>query len=207
MRMNKVVELVNIWAKYEDENSNLSIEDFCIQYLSEKAHQTPQNHSFEVSINGMLGSLVGRLGAYAQMYSKKALDKLHLNNVEDWVYLIVLHEMGMPKKSELIYKMLSEFPSGIDVIKRLLKNGFAEEFPDETDKRSKRLKITPLGMEVVMQGFPEMRKVGEMAFGTLSSLEKITLLNILRKLEVFHDNHYKNIRTAEFDEAYLLLTE
>lgn len=206
MSMNKVVELVNIWAKYEEENPNLNIEDFCIQYLSEKAHQNAQNHSFEVSINGMLGSLVGRLGAYAQMYSKKALDKLNLNNVEDWVYLIVLHEMGMPKKSELIYKMLSEFPSGIDVIKRLLKNGFAEEFPDETDKRSKRLKITTLGMEVVMQGFPEMRKVGEMAFGTLTSLEKITLLNILRKLEVFHDKHYKNIRTSEFDEAYSLLT-
>ncbi len=205
--MNKVVELVNIWARYEEENPDLSIEDFCVKYLAESAKKVPQSHGLEVSINGMLGSLVGRLGAYTQMYSKKALDKFHLNNVEDWVYLIVLNEMGTPKKSELIYQMLSEFPSGIDVIKRILKNGFAEEFPDEIDKRSKRLKITELGKEVVIKGYPAMKKVGEMAFGTLSDLEKITLLNILRKLEKFHDGQYKNIRTAEFEEAYLLLTE
>ncbi len=204
--MNKIVELVNTFAKYEESNLDLTIEDFCVKYLSEKEKPLVGNAQFDVPINNELGGLVGRLGAYAGMYSKKALTKLNLNNVEDWIYLIVLNEMGSPKKSELIYQMLSEFPSGIDVIKRLINNGFAEEFPDETDKRSKRVKITSAGLEVVQKGYPEMQKVGKMAFGTLSEVEKQILVNILRKLEIFHDNHYKNIRSAEFEDAFELLT-
>jgi MarR family transcriptional regulator, lower aerobic nicotinate degradation pathway regulator len=203
--MNKIVELVNTFAKYEEQNPDISIEDFCVQYLTENL-ALKENQLFEIPINGELGALVGRLGAYAGMYSKKALTKLNLNNVEDWVYLIMLNEMGTPRKSELIYQMLSEFPSGIDVIKRLLNSGFAEEFPDEIDKRSKRVKITPSGLEVVQRGFPEMQKVGEMAFGKLSEVEKQILVNILRKLEHFHDKHYKSIRSAEFEEAFDLLT-
>jgi MarR family transcriptional regulator, lower aerobic nicotinate degradation pathway regulator len=204
--MNRIVELVNTFAKYEEQNPNLSIKDFCVQYLVENSEKPKETGLWQMPLNGELGGLVGRLGAYAGMYSKKALSNLNLNNVEDWVYLIVLNEMGTPKKSELIYQMLSEFPSGIDVIKRLINNGFAEEFPDENDKRSKRVKITQSGLEVVQKGYPEMQKVGEMAFGTLSEVEKQILVNILRKLEIFHDGHYKNIRTAEFEEAFTLLT-
>lgn len=203
---NKVVELVNTWAKYEEQNPDLTIEDFCVAYLAENTTNQKEDARNYFSIHGELGKMVGRLGAYASMYSKKALTKLNINNIEDLIYLMALSEMGTPKKSELIYQMLSEFPSGIDIIKRLLKNGFVEEFPDETDKRSKRLKITPAGIGIVSLGFPEIQKVSQMAFGKLSEAESNILANILRKLERFHDNHYKSIRNSEFEEAFDLLT-
>jgi MarR family transcriptional regulator, lower aerobic nicotinate degradation pathway regulator len=204
---NKVVALVNLWAEYEEKNPNLTIEEFCVSYLADYS-QTPAHDSDDkgIPVNGQIAGLIGKLNKYASMYCKKALAHVGMDNIEDWVYLISLNDMGTPKKSELIYEMVSEFPSGIDIIKRLLKSELVEEFPDEQDKRSKRLKITSKGTEVLFQSFPYMEKVGSMAFDTMTTGEKAMVLNILKRLDNFHTRHYKDIRTAEFDEAFEVLT-
>lgn len=204
---NKVVELVNLWAEYEEKHPNLSIEEFCVHYLAEHT-QVPVHDADEkdIPVNGQLAGLIGKLNKYASMYCKKALAHVGMDNLEDWVYLISLNDMGTPKKSELIYEMVSEFPSGIDIIKRLVKAELVEEFPDEQDKRSKRLKITQKGIGVLYESFPYMDKVGSMAFDTLSEAEKTMVLNILKRLDNFHTGHYKQIRNAEFEEAFNVLT-
>ncbi|MCU0446030.1 MAG: MarR family winged helix-turn-helix transcriptional regulator [Microscillaceae bacterium] len=204
---NKLVELVNIWASYETENPDLSLEDFCVRYLAEHAQAPAHNaENRGIPLNGYLAALIGRLNKYAGLYCKKAIENFGLRNIDDWVYLIGLQRMGTPKKSELIYEMLSEFPSGIDIIKRLLALELAEEFPDEQDKRSKRLKITPKGMDVLMQSMPYMERVGSMAFDTMNESEKIMVLNILKRLDNYHAGHYKAVRSSEFEEAYQILT-
>ncbi len=204
---NKVVALVNLWAEYESKYPDLTMEEFCINYLAEHT-QTPVHEADEkeIPINGQLAGMIGKLNKYASLYCKKALAHVGMDNIEDWVYLISLHDMGTPKKSELIYEMVSEFPSGIDIIKRLVKSGLAEEFPDEQDKRSKRLKITEKGIAVLYESFPYMDKVGSMAFDTITASEKVMVLNILKRLDNFHTGHYKNIRNVEFEEAFGVLT-
>lgn len=205
---NKLVELVNIWGEYEEKNPNLTIEEFCTCYLAENAQPIfHESDDKNIPINGQLAGLVSKLNKYASLYCKKALAHVGLDNLEDWVYLINLHDMGTPKKSELIYEMLSEFPSGIDVIKRLVKLQLVEEFPDEQDKRSKRLKITQKGIEVLFESMPYMDKVGSMAFDTMSESEKTMVLNILKRLDNFHAGHYKNIRNAAFEEAFAALAK
>jgi MarR family transcriptional regulator, lower aerobic nicotinate degradation pathway regulator len=203
---NKLVELVNIWAKYEEINPNLSIEDFCVRYLAEHT-QAPSHEDDDKNIptNGLLAALIGKLNKYASLYCKKAIENFGLRNIDDWIYLISLQEMGTPKKSELIYAMLSEFPSGIDIIKRLLTLELVEEFPDEQDKRSKRLKITPKGLQTLVASLPYMEKVGNMAFDTLNEREKIMILTILKRLDNHHNEHYKIVRNLEFEEAYRVL--
>lgn len=204
---NKVVELVTLWAEYEEKNPNLTIEEFCVNYLASHEHKPLHIADQQgIPLNGQLAGLIGKLNKYASMYCKKALAHVGLDNLEDWVYLISLWEMGTPKKSELIYEMVSEFPSGIDIIKRLVKAELVEEFPDEQDKRSKRLKINQKGIDILSQSFPYMEKVGSMAFDTLSEGEKVMVLNILKRLDNFHTGHYKTIRTAEFEEAFEVLT-
>ncbi|TAH21020.1 MAG: MarR family transcriptional regulator [Cytophagales bacterium] len=205
---NRLIELVNIWGEYEEKNPNLTIEEFCVSYLAENAPQTiHESDDKNIPINGQLAALVGKLNKYASLYCKKALAYVGLDNIEDWIYLISLHEMGTPKKSELIYEMLSEFPSGIDVIKRLVKAALVEEFPDEQDKRSKRLKITQKGIAVLYESFPYMNKVGSMAFDTMTEGEKTMVLNVLKRLDNFHAGHYKNIRNAAFEEAFATLAK
>ncbi|MCU0324152.1 MAG: MarR family transcriptional regulator [Spirosomaceae bacterium] len=204
---NKLVELVNLWAKYEEENADLTIEDFCVKFLAENVEKPIHISDTQgIPVDGQLAGLIGRLNKYASLYCKKALEHVGMNNIDDWVYLISLHDMGTPKKSELIYEMVSEFPSGIDIIKRLVASELVVEFPDEQDKRSKRLKITPKGIQVLYESFPYMSKVGEMAFDTMNMSEKTMVLNILKRLDNYHAGHYKNVRNAEFSEAYELLT-
>jgi DNA-binding MarR family transcriptional regulator len=203
---NKLVELVNIWAEYEEQNPDLSIEDFCVRYLAEKTSPSVNEDVYkQIPTNGLLAALIGKLNKYASLYCKKAIENFGLRNIDDWIYLISLQQMGTPKKSELILEMLSEFPSGIDIIKRLLALELALEFPDEQDKRSKRLRITEKGMQVLLESLPYMEKVGSMAFDTLKESEKNMVLNILKRLDAFHNEHYKTIRNANFEDTYQIL--
>lgn len=156
----------------------------------------------EIRAEARLGALVGRLSNYAYLYSKKALQPLGFKSIEDPVYLIVLVQMGMPKKSELIYEMMSEFASGIDIINRLVKMGLIDEFPDEQDRRSKRLRITEKGLDVIREAFPIMDKVADVAYSTLTDGEKAIVLQVLDKLDRHHAQHYRQVRNADFDEVY-----
>ena len=200
--MNKLVQLVNLWAEFEAQNPEAEIKDFCLDFILKDYQE--KKPSF-ITINGQLASLTGKLSKYASFYSKKALEKFSLNNIEDWVYLMRLREMGTPRKSELIYDMISEFPSGIDVIKRLVKMGFVLEFPDVEDKRSKRLQITPSGIEILVKSLPWMEKISDMAFNKLQESEKILLIELLSRLNSFHKTHYMNVRSSSIEEAYEVL--
>jgi DNA-binding MarR family transcriptional regulator len=194
----ELVKLVNIWDRYSEEDANLDIKGFCLRYLSEKAESDSLLASPVFSIEGRLISLVNRLNRFAGMYSKKALVHSELNNLEDWGYLITLNHMGSPKKSELISELISEFPSGIEVIKRLLNNELAEEFMDPMDRRSKRLKLTDKGRKVLFETMYYMKDIALLAFGPLTNAEKQLLMSILEKLDGFHLDHYKETRASDY---------
>jgi MarR family transcriptional regulator, lower aerobic nicotinate degradation pathway regulator len=205
--MKTIVALINTYAEMEATYPDLSIEDFCVKYLAERVQIPSQDEdTINIPMNGQLGALIGKLNSFAGLYCKKAMQNVGLNNIDDWAYLITLSQMDYPKKSELIYEMVSEFPSGIDIIKRLVALNLVEEQADEDDRRSKRLKITENGLAVLAKSMPYMYRVGEMAFGTLQDNEKTMIVNVLKRLDVFHTGHYKDIRTAEFEEAFALLT-
>ncbi|MBO0931154.1 MarR family winged helix-turn-helix transcriptional regulator [Fibrella aquatilis] len=173
------------WVESLTERKNKSI--------ATSRHIRPEAH---------LASLTGRLASYAHFYSKKAMQPIGFKSIEDPVYLIVLAQMGTPKKSELIYEMMAEFASGIDVINRLVKMELIEEFPDEQDRRSKRLLLTNKGITVIQETFPVMDKVADVAYSSLSEGEKTLLVQILQKLDKYHADHYRPNRTADFDTVY-----
>lgn len=220
----KTVELVNEWGTYYQQNPEADLADFCLHYLTvhKKLPTTTQPVSalsphdlqpptpisprqaapHSMSPEAKLASLMGRLIRFVYSYSKKAMQPLQFRNIDDPVYLIALAQMGTPKKSELINEMLSEFPSGIDIIKRLIGMELIEEFPDEFDRRSKRLRITEKGILALQRCFPEMNKVADIAFGTLTLEEQTTLIRILNRLDSHHAEHYKDLRNATFEEVY-----
>ncbi|MEZ4897515.1 MAG: MarR family winged helix-turn-helix transcriptional regulator [Saprospiraceae bacterium] len=201
---NKIVELVNRWAEMESIHPDLTLEGFCWHLLG-RMPEYGSEHPY--SLNARLAGLAGRLSKFATLYSKKALESFTLNTVEEWVYLVRLQQLGQPKKSELIFELISEFPSGSEIIKRLIKKGLVQEYRDPDDRRSKRIEITPQGRHLVFASFPEMERVGEMAFGILTDNEKIVFLKILEKLDRHHGQHYKAVRQAGFREAYRLLKD
>ncbi|TAE24981.1 MAG: MarR family transcriptional regulator [Cytophagales bacterium] len=224
----KLVELVNAWAAYSETTPDADLPGFCLHYLIQHVQPLPPtsqqptldeaeliDEQWVESLTGKanrsvvtirpearLGALVGRLSNYAYFYSKKAMQPLQFRSIEDPVYLLVLLQMGTPKKSELIFEMMSEFASGIDIINRLIGMGFIEEFPDEHDRRSKRVRITSNGLEAIQQALPVMDRVADVAYSSLTDGEKALLVQILEKLDRYHADHYRQGKNAEFDEIH-----
>lgn len=199
-----LVALVNQWAVYEQQESSPSLREFCLWYLSNQPMALPDQGDIfdETPLNGLLGKLMGRISQYDHLYTKKALSELGLNNVDDMMYLHMIQHLKSPRKTELINEMLSEFPSGIEIIRRLLRLSLIEEFPDEADKRATRVRLTQTGEQLLLASYGLLHQAGEMMYDLLSEPEKLLLVHLLGRLDQFHVIQHKLVRTKPFGEAH-----
>lgn len=201
---NKLVKLVNLFHEYEQSHPGCEIEAFCRHYLAVKELEHQQNKPQDregYSKSAQLASLIGRLERFAGMYTKKALADSPIDNVEDIIYLMVLNVMGSPRKSELIAENLSEFSTGVEVIRRLVNAGYVEEFPDPDDRRSKRVKITPQGKTILFQTYPNLERAAQIATSSLREDEIDLLLQMLSRLDLHHTEVYNDVRQKTLDEV------
>ena len=194
-------QLLAAWRSLSAQNPDLDLEGFCSNWLSTQTRNTATSLGPGPSLEASLSGLLGRLAKYATYYSKRALEPHEIRSIEDWVYLARLLEMGTPTKSELIVEMVSEFPSGIDIIKRLIRQGWIEEYPDESDRRSKRVRMTPAGRALLFETFQRMEDVAQVAFQPLTLAEKQTLFVLLKKLDTSHHQTHPLVRQATHEET------
>lgn len=204
--MDNMVELITHYRAYARENIGCSVEEFCAAYLETHSHkhqsaasdqEEPRQMNQIVSMQ--LGRLFGKLWRYVSIYSKKAFEHQDLRNFDEWLYLKVTMMMGNPRKSDVIQQLLSEFPTGIEIINRLVHNGYMTEMPDAQDKRSKRLQVTDKGQTVAQQADIAVFSMVTIVFDYLSDSEKQSLQRILQKLETFHDGHYIHTKSMDFE--------
>lgn len=144
--------------------------------------------------------LVSVLFRYAKMYVKKALKESNINTVDEFSFLITLLTHDSMSKQELINLQVMEKTSGIEIINRLVRQGFVIQFDDISDKRSKLLKITDSGSRELMMVLPKMNLVSKIVVGTLSTDEQNLLTFLLRKLDHFHNDIFLNEKDQELDK-------
>jgi DNA-binding MarR family transcriptional regulator len=87
---------------------------------------------------------------------------------------------------ELVKMHHLEPPSGIEVLKRLLKKGFIYEFDDAEDKRAKRIGITEKGKKELQGIMPKMKEVFQLMTAELSLNEKLHAIGLLKQMNDFH---------------------
>lgn len=165
---------------------------------SETAAATPDTSS-------RIQHLLVFLNRYARGYAKKALDGSVLGGIDEYVYLTVLSETGGLTKSELIYRNRHEKPTGMEIIRRLLTAGLVVQSDDPDDRRSKQLRITEAGRAALEKVGVRMNLVREITTGNLNSAEKLLLLQILEKLESFHQLLLARTRGGDFEEMIRVL--
>jgi DNA-binding MarR family transcriptional regulator len=119
-------------------------------------------------------------------YCKKALVNTQIYSPDEYSFLYHLSLVDSFRKMELVQIHLLEAPSGIEVIKRLLKKGFIEEFDDPDDRRAKRIRITPKGKKENDRLAPKMQIVYTKMAAELSLSEKLHLISYLKKLNDYH---------------------
>ncbi|MEQ8924689.1 MAG: MarR family winged helix-turn-helix transcriptional regulator [Fulvivirga sp.] len=204
--LKKLIELFFTYS--ENKNAkNLNLTEFVgflnvelgEQGKSNEKTSKPNSKSYNTETDD-LGILLVLLNRYAKEYVKKALKDTPLSTADEFPFLISLLGTNSHTKTELINKMVLTKTSGTEVIKRLLKKGFIEEFEDANDKRSIRVKLTEEGKLLTLGMLPKMQMVSEIIKGGLSSTELTTLNYLLRKLEKHHKNIYEESGDVELKE-------
>ena len=210
-----LIELVQNLHQYEIESANsnadLNMTDF-LGYLNSQhspvnikvkdiaGELEKDNLQQQDDSNTDISILIVLLFRYAKSYIRKALKNSLIKSADEFSFLITLITFESLTKTELIHKQVMEKTSGTEIINRLLKLGLISQFNDIEDKRSVRIKITALGKEQIFQILPQMRLVSQIVTGNLTENEKLSLSYMLRKLDNFHNDIYKNKKDMELTE-------
>lgn len=169
-----------------------------VQYNSQEMETEPYWEGKESgrSAESVISTLIVHMNRYAKSYSKSAIYGSDFSSQEDFIYLINLKAFGEMTKMDLIKKNVHEKPAGMQIIHRLISQGWVNQTDSEIDKRSKVLKISFKGLNVLENQMDRIRKATEIVTGDLNHPEKMELIKLLNKLNKFHQRiYYKNIET------------
>lgn len=144
--------------------------------------------------------LVTFIYRYAKLYAKKVLQDSSISTLDDFSYLILLLTHESLSKTELIQKNVHEKTTGMEIIKRLIKQNLVYQFDDEVDKRSQRVAITEDGKIAIFSILHKLEDVSTIMTGNLTELEKNSLNSILKKLDHFHFDIFMNDRNKTLPE-------
>lgn len=150
------------------------------------------------SPESVISTLIVHMNRYAKTYSKSAIYNSKFTTQEDFIYLINLKAFGAMTKTDLIKKNIQEKPVGMQIINRLIKQGWIEQSDSLEDKRSKILLISEEGIAALEQNMKKIKQATEIVTGNLSYAEKLELIKLLQKLELFHQPIYaENLDTSQ----------
>jgi len=144
--------------------------------------------------------LVTFIYRYAKLYAKKVLQQSSISTLDDFSYLIMLLTHESLTKKGLIQKNVHEKTSGMEIIKRLIKQKLICQFADTIDKRSQRVAITNEGKAAIFSILHKLEDVSTIMTGNLNELEKNSLHNILKKLDHFHFDIFLHDRQLSLTE-------
>lgn len=150
------------------------------------------------SAESVINTLIVHMNRYAKSYSKSAIVGSDFSTQEDFIYLINLKAFGEMSKMDLIKKNVHEKPVGMQIINRLINQGWIEQRNSKTDKRSKVISISETGLQALGNQMDKIRQATSIVTGNLSQNEKMELIRLLNKLDDFHQPIYdRNIDTED----------
>ncbi len=179
---------------------NNTVEDFkkwiALNYKDDVIQQEPDWEGKDKgrSPESVITTLIVHMNRYAKSYSKSAIFGSDFSTQEDFIYLINLKAFGEMTKMDLIKKNVHEKPTGMQIINRLIAQGWVDQTESKYDKRSKVLRINDKGLQALEHQMHKIRKATEIVTGDLTYSEKMELIRLLTKLDHFHlDIYEKNI--------------
>ncbi len=214
MELNLIVEILQQLDQFQKSQptGQKTLQEFRL-FLNEQAYQreNPRNLAVKFDldvydIENEIAKQVIMLGRYSKHLIRKSMENHPELVNEDFTYLFRMMDYTSLTKMQLIEKNAHEKQSGIEIIKRLVKNGLFTESPDGSDKRSTRISVTEKGKDVFQKSMKDITVVSKIMCGKLKDNEKENLLQYLKKLNTFHHTVYANFKN-ENPSALLKLVE
>jgi DNA-binding MarR family transcriptional regulator len=197
--MNKAVSLLIAYDKFEQNNPNSELEDFCRYYLAQKEIEPQITNTKN---KGLLLKIMGRITSAFSLYHKAAMSKTQLPSPEGFYFLNGLALLGEVRKTELINYLLIEYTTGMEAISKLLKDGLINERPDKNDGRAKLISLTEKGKTILSECYAYTSKVSEMIFGDMSDDSINVCVKLLKNIETKHSKLAIELKNKDFDEMY-----
>jgi DNA-binding MarR family transcriptional regulator len=202
-------------SQQQTESYSADLQGFS-RWLSGQSEQVPvQNEDFDYvgkdkgrSPDSVINTLFVHLNRYAKAYARAAIHGSPFSTPDDFIYLITLTAFGAMSKSALIRRNIHDKPMGIQIINRLIKNGWVVQVIAEDDKRSKIVSLTMQGAEVLNAYMDKIRIASGIVTGNLTDAEKVTLIKLLTKLDVFHQHIFESeVHVANLLESATLFKQ
>ena len=206
MAINQTAELVKQWAEFEQNHPNANIEDFCRYHLI----NTREKQNREGFLGGnippgrdqMLIKLMGRVTSMFLIFAEHDLKEIGIDQMLEFQYLNTIQNMKLPKKTEVINDSFTELSTGLLMIDRLKKKGWVLEHADKTDKRSKRLELSPAGIEVLYNCYMKLESICAIFFKDLPADDVNLVVQLLTPIEIQHSKHWQKNRANGFKDMY-----
>ena len=213
MNYGLIKDVLDLVQEFEIETNNNNHFDTSVEgfknWISTNNNTIVNEPNWEGKENGrsaesVINTLIVHMNRYAKSYSKSAIVGSDFSTQEDFIYLINLKAFGEMSKMDLIKKNVHEKPVGMQIINRLINQGWIEQRNSKTDKRSKVISISETGLQALGNQMDKIRQATSIVTGNLSQKEKMELIRLLNKLDDFHQQIYdKNIDTENLlEEAF-----
>lgn len=197
MKYTIVKDVITLLEEFEQENSERKVYPADISGFKKwMAEQVVDENNYDDikwegkdigrSPESVINTLIVHMNRYAKSYSKAAIHGSNFSTQDEFIYLITLRAFGEMTKMDLIKKNVHEKPAGIQIINRLIAQGWVLQKDSLLDKRSKILAITEKGINELEQQMSKIRTASTIVTGNLSYAEKMELIRLLNKLNDFH---------------------
>lgn len=205
MKYNTLKNVIDLFEEFEKNNAiteryTNDVSGFKSWIAADYCGDTDRDEpDWEGKANGrspesVISTLILHMNRYAKSYSKSAIFGSDFSTQEDFIYLINLKAFGGMSKMDLIKKNVHEKPAGMQIINRLIAQGWVQQSDSVTDKRSKVLTINNSGLDALEKQMENIRKASKIVTGDLTYSEKMELIRLLNKLNDFHKPIYdKNV--------------
>lgn len=202
-----IKQLVDLWETFEEESGSQDFSAFADWLLNRREKYTdvvlkpekrePGNdkkntllyiRDLEESFRFM--EYVSRISRLHEFYVRKFFSDLPVNSRLEYLFLYTVSEKERAKKTELINIHFVDYTTGMDTIKRMIRNGLLEEAADETDKRAKLLKVTEEGRAVLLKAGKKLADEINMFLSCISMNKWKKTLPVFEEINEFHTGVY-----------------
>lgn len=209
--MNKTVELVNEWARFEAKYREGTIEEFCRFYLISQREKKELGENFKGVIppvvDAYLAKLMGTILRLMTVYIEAAMKEIpEIRNAEDFYVLNTVANLGEARKTDIIHSHFLELSSGIDLMNRLIKGKLIRERVDPSDKRARLMSATEKGERLLKKCYEKFSLMSEITFWNMSTDDKKLCIQLLRGVEIKHATLAQEMRGKSLTEIHELVT-
>ncbi len=204
--MNKTVELVNLWAEFENKHEHADIKDFC-RYILIKEREIDKEEVFSGTALppdnfSKLAKIIGRVSRLHNAYTIIALKKCGLSSIDEFIYLNDIHFSEKSQKTKVIYSNFNELSSGLLILERLKKKKLIAEEDNTDDKRSKNVIINNKGKKVLYACYEKLNIVHKLFFDRMTEDDVVMSIQLLSATEAEFSNRWLADKSKPFEELF-----